>query len=154
MFYADICVLVHRLHLYTCARTAPAKSLAPAHTTQIPHRPAHRHTRTRAVPRRSLTLYGSGCFGDGSWHSLLKRIVLPVTKLGFPADLACTGMSLLTDKPAALSVFETLFYWFPNVDKHVRKRLLQSCFNYIVRRTRAPRAARAVEGRGLGSGPA
>ncbi|GBF91868.1 hypothetical protein Rsub_04973 [Raphidocelis subcapitata] len=80
---------------------------------------------------RSLVMYGSGCFGDGSWHSLLKRIVLPVTALGFPADLACQGLSLLTDKPAALSVFETLFYWFPNVDKPVRKRLLQSCFNYI-----------------------
>jgi hypothetical protein len=85
---------------------------------------------------KSLICYGSGCFGDGSWHSLLKRIVVPVTKLGFPADLACQGMSLLTDKPAALSVFETLFYWFPNVDKGVRKRLLQSCFNYIVRRDR------------------
>ncbi|KAI8464796.1 MAG: Alpha/Beta hydrolase protein [Monoraphidium minutum] len=80
---------------------------------------------------KSLTMYGSGCFGDGSWHSLLKRIVVPVTRMGFPADLACQGMSLLTDKPAALSVFETLFYWFPNVEKHVRKRLLQSCFNYI-----------------------
>jgi hypothetical protein len=40
-------------------------------------------------------------------------------------------MSLLTDKPMALSVFETLFYWFPNVDKAVRKRLLSCCFNYI-----------------------
>jgi hypothetical protein len=60
---------------------------------------------------RSLTLYGSGCFGDGSWHSLLKRVVVPITKLGFPADLACQGLSLLTDKPTALSLFETLFYW-------------------------------------------
>ena len=41
------------------------------------------------------------------------------------------GMSLLTDKPMARSVFETLFYWFPNVDKAVRKRLLSCCFNYI-----------------------
>lgn len=80
---------------------------------------------------KTLVMYGSGCFGDGSWHSLLKRIVIPVTKLGFPADLACQGLSLLTDKPTALSVFETLFYWFPNVEHAVRKRLLQSCFNFI-----------------------
>jgi hypothetical protein len=52
-------------------------------------------------------------------------------------------MSLLADKPVSLSVFETLFYWAPNVEKAVRKRLLACCFNFIREEPAAAPAAGA-----------
>eukprot|EP00878_Enallax_costatus_P044472 GHUV01053113.1.p1 GENE.GHUV01053113.1~~GHUV01053113.1.p1 ORF type:complete len:677 (+),score=186.62 GHUV01053113.1:167-2197(+) len=83
---------------------------------------------------RSVMLCGSGCFGDGSWHVLLKKLVAPIVAFGFPAHYSCQALALLSNTPAALSVFETLFYWCPNMDKGARKALLNTCFNFIPQR--------------------
>ncbi|WIA16477.1 hypothetical protein OEZ85_013159 [Tetradesmus obliquus] len=98
---------------------------------------------------RSVTLLGSGCFGDGSWHVLLKKLVVPVTSFGFPAHITTQGLALLANTPVALSVFEALFYWpanveastrtvfealfyWPaNVEASTRKALLATAFNFI-----------------------
>lgn len=53
---------------------------------------------------RSVMLVGSGCFGDGSWHVLLKKLVTPIVTFGFPAHLSCQALALLSNTPAALSV--------------------------------------------------
>lgn len=55
---------------------------------------------------RSAALVGSGCFGDGSWHAVLKPLVKPIIRLGFPAGTAGQGLALLADTPAALTLFE------------------------------------------------
>ncbi|WIA36649.1 hypothetical protein OEZ86_007933 [Tetradesmus obliquus] len=80
---------------------------------------------------RSVTLLGSGCFGDGSWHVLLKKLVVPVTSFGFPAHITTQGLALLANTPVALSVFEALFYWPANVEAATRKALLATAFNFI-----------------------
>lgn len=53
---------------------------------------------------RSVMLVGSGCFGDGSWHCLLKKLVVPLVHFGFPAHITTQGLALLANTPAALSV--------------------------------------------------
>lgn len=53
---------------------------------------------------RSVMLCGSGCFGDGSWHVLLKKLVAPIVTFGFPAHYGCQALALLSSTPAALSV--------------------------------------------------
>lgn len=36
--------------------------------------------------------------------------------------------------PVPCQVFETLFYWCPNMDKSTRRALLHTCFNFIPQR--------------------
>lgn len=79
----------------------------------------------------SASLVASGCFGNGSWHATLKPLVKPLTRLGFPADMATKGLALLADMPVSLAVFEALFYWPPNMEPVVRKHILASCFHFI-----------------------
>eukprot|EP00879_Flechtneria_rotunda_P017744 GHRR01018602.1.p1 GENE.GHRR01018602.1~~GHRR01018602.1.p1 ORF type:complete len:526 (+),score=191.84 GHRR01018602.1:40-1578(+) len=56
---------------------------------------------------RSVMLVASGCFGDGSWHCLLKKLIPAatcITTFGFPAHITTQGLALLANTPAALSV--------------------------------------------------
>lgn len=80
---------------------------------------------------RSLTLIASGCFGIGSFHSYLKPLIHTITGLGFPAGSVCQLLSLFSNTPISLSLFETLFFWRSNMSPKMHKRLLAKCFSYI-----------------------
>eukprot|EP00877_Chromochloris_zofingiensis_P013644 jgi/Chrzof1/8533/Cz03g14190.t1 len=84
-----------------------------------------------AAAIRSMTLIASGCFGYGSWHSILKPVINSITGLGFPADTVCQLLSLLSATPLALAPLETLFFWRANMHPSHRRKILSRCFSFI-----------------------
>lgn len=80
---------------------------------------------------RSITLLASGCFGSGSWHSVLKPVINSITGYGFPAGAVCWAVSLLSGTAAALLPVEALFYWPCNMPKACARQLMAGCFQFI-----------------------
>lgn len=80
---------------------------------------------------RSITMLASGCFGKGSWHSLLKPLINRLTAYGFPAGAACWAVGLLTGTAAALLPIEALFYVPCNMPKAAARQLMACCFQFI-----------------------
>jgi len=79
---------------------------------------------------RSLTMLGSGCFGTGSWHSLLKPTVSLLCRFGFPGRIAGSFVSALIGTKM-LALVEAAFYWPSNMTPSVAKKLMRSCFRFI-----------------------
>ena len=65
---------------------------------------------------RSVTMLGSGCFGAGSWHSVLKPLVLVLCYFGFPGHVAGSAIGRLVGTWAQMSLVETAFYWRSNIE--------------------------------------
>lgn len=80
---------------------------------------------------RSVTLLASGCFGQGSWHSILAPLITRITKYGFPAGLVCSAIGSLTGTSMSLWPVEVLFYWPSNMPVRCAKRLMTGCFQFI-----------------------
>eukprot|EP00878_Enallax_costatus_P007991 GHUV01008358.1.p1 GENE.GHUV01008358.1~~GHUV01008358.1.p1 ORF type:complete len:238 (+),score=53.11 GHUV01008358.1:974-1687(+) len=83
---------------------------------------------------RSITLVASGCFGAGSWHSVLRPIILPVTAFGFPAGLICSAIGTLSAFTRVLwfmYFIQGLFYCPSNTPVKAARRLMANCFRYI-----------------------
>jgi fermentation-respiration switch protein FrsA (DUF1100 family) len=80
---------------------------------------------------RSITMMASGCFGSGSWHSVLKPVINSITGYGFPAGFLLWALSLLTGTATALLPFEALFFWPSNMSKAAARELLSKCFHFI-----------------------
>lgn len=80
---------------------------------------------------RSITMLASGCFGSGSWHSLLKPVINSITRYGFPAGALLWAASLLTGTAAALLPVEVLFYVPCNMPRPCARQLMAGCFNFI-----------------------
>jgi hypothetical protein len=80
---------------------------------------------------RSITLLASGCFGAGSWHSLLTPLILGVTRAGFPAGIVCAAISVAAAKSALMWPLEALFYWPGNTSRAAAAALMRGCFCYI-----------------------
>jgi hypothetical protein len=55
---------------------------------------------TAAASSLKLNPQTLGC----SWHVLLKKLVVPVTSFGFPANITTQGLALLANTPVALLV--------------------------------------------------
>lgn len=79
----------------------------------------------------TITLLASGCFGRGSWHSVLTPVINVLTRYGFPAGLATAAIGALSGTAAALLPLEALFYWPCNTPRAAGRRLLASCFHFI-----------------------
>jgi hypothetical protein len=69
---------------------------------------------------RSITMVGSGCYGAGSWYSLLKPLVLAICLFGFPGDAAGAAIGKLAGTWASLAVAEAMFYWRSNTEVRAR----------------------------------
>lgn len=80
---------------------------------------------------RSITMLASGCFGSGSWHSVLKPVINGITRYGFPAGAVLWAVSLLTGTAASLLPVEALFYWPCNMPKACARELMAKCFHFI-----------------------
>ena len=63
---------------------------------------------------RSITMMASGCYGAGSWHSVLKPIVLLLSVCGFPGKQAGSLMGALAGT-RALALLEGALYWRSNI---------------------------------------
>jgi pimeloyl-ACP methyl ester carboxylesterase len=62
---------------------------------------------------RSIVMLGSGCFGAGSWHSLLRPFVSVLCWPGFHGVLAGAVVGRLV-RTHTLSLVESAFYWRSN----------------------------------------
>jgi hypothetical protein len=63
----------------------------------------------------TITMLGSGCYGAGSWHSVLKPAVLALSRWGFPGTLAGHLVGGLVGSPV-LALLESAFYWRSNME--------------------------------------
>lgn len=84
-----------------------------------------------AAALRSVTLLASGCFGRGSWHSILAPLITRLTGYGFPAGLVCAAVGSLVGSAAALWFVEALFYMPCNMPQACARKLMTGCFRYI-----------------------
>ena len=64
---------------------------------------------------RSVTLLGSGCYGAGSWHELLRPLLTVLCWFGFPGKLAGGVVGGLVGTNV-LSLVESVFYWRSNTE--------------------------------------
>ncbi|GBF90704.1 alpha beta hydrolase [Raphidocelis subcapitata] len=81
---------------------------------------------------RSVVMLGSGCFGAGSWHSVLRPFVSVLCWPGFHGVLAGAIVGPLV-RTHALSLVESAFYWRSNTELSVASKLLRTCFRFIPR---------------------
>ncbi|KIY96036.1 lipase [Monoraphidium neglectum] len=82
---------------------------------------------------RSVVMLGSGCYGAGSWYSLLKPLVLGLCCFGFPGGVAGATIGKLAGTWASLAVMEAVFYWRSNTEVDVARRLMSTAFRFIPR---------------------
>lgn len=104
-----------------------------------------------AAALRSITLLASGCFGAGSWHSLVGPFVRRITAAGFHAGQIVPFAAALRGPLAPLAWgVRALFYVRGNVEPRVARKLLGSFLSFIpsgvvaqfmVRSSQGPRAA-------------
>lgn len=64
----------------------------------------------------SVTMLGSGCFGAGSWHAVLKPLVMVLCHFGFPGRVAGSVVGKLIGTWARLWIIESAFYWRSNTE--------------------------------------
>ncbi|KAI8462885.1 MAG: Alpha/Beta hydrolase protein [Monoraphidium minutum] len=85
-----------------------------------------------AAALRSITLLASGCFGAGSWHSLVGPVVRRLTSAGFHAGHIVPFTSGLRGifAPLAWGV-QSLFYCHGTVEPRVARKLLSSFLSFI-----------------------
>jgi hypothetical protein len=90
---------------------------------------SQQHALAKAL--RSVTLLASGCFAQGSWHSVLAPLIRVITRFGFPAGAVTALVGALSGTAAALLPLEALFYWPSNTPPAAARKLMSSCFHYI-----------------------
>ncbi|GBF87341.1 alpha beta hydrolase [Raphidocelis subcapitata] len=81
---------------------------------------------------RSVTLLASGCFGAGSWHSLVGPGVRAVAAAGFHAGHVVPFVSRLRGALAPLAwAVQSLFFVRSNVDPEIGAKLMGSFLSFI-----------------------
>jgi pimeloyl-ACP methyl ester carboxylesterase len=85
-----------------------------------------------AAAFRSITLLASGCFGAGSWHSLVAPLVTRAAAMGFHAGQVVPALANLRGLMRPLGwLVSSLFYVQGNVEPAVAKKLLGSFLSFI-----------------------